>query len=93
MYGFGDHPAPAFPRNRTLPAPRPPVRGEATVIVRRVAEPHSWTAVLLDVSEYEAMLQKIELLQDVAHGEVQIDGGQGIPHRRALELALERIGE
>lgn len=35
-------------------------------------------AVVLDVGEYEAMVEKIELLRDVRQGENQLDSGQGI---------------
>lgn len=49
-------------------------------------------AVLLDVSEYEKLLAKLELLQDVQAGENQIDAGQGISHAPARKKALERIG-
>ncbi len=48
-------------------------------------------AVLLAVSEYEKLLEKLELLQDVHTGEDQIDLGQGIPHGAARKKALERV--
>lgn len=48
-------------------------------------------AVLLDVSEYEKLLAKLELLQDIHAGENQIDGGQGITHSAARKKALGRI--
>lgn len=44
-------------------------------------------AILLDVSEYEKLLAKIELLQDVQTGESQIDGGYGITHSAARKKA------
>jgi len=50
-------------------------------------------AVLLDVSEYEKLLAKLELLQDIHIGEDQIDGGQGITQSAARKKALERIGK
>jgi len=49
-------------------------------------------AVLLDVSEYEKLLAKLELLQDVQIGERQIEGGRGISHATARKKALDRIG-
>lgn len=49
-------------------------------------------AVLLDVSEYEELLAKLELLQDVHTAEEQLDRGQGITHAAARKKALERIG-
>ena len=48
-------------------------------------------AVLLDVSEYEKLLAKLELLQDVHTAESQIDNGRGISHTEARKKALERI--
>ena len=49
-------------------------------------------AVLLDVSEYEKLLAKLELLQDIHTGEDQIDSGEGIAHSVARKKALKRIG-
>ncbi len=48
-------------------------------------------AVLLDVSEYEKLLAKLDLLQDVHVAEDQIDSGEGISHRATRKKALERI--
>lgn len=50
-------------------------------------------AVLLDVSEYEKLLAKLELLQDVHTAEEQLDSGRGITHAAARKKALERIGK
>jgi prevent-host-death family protein len=49
-------------------------------------------AVLIDVSEYEKLLAKLELLQDIHTAESQIDSGYGISHSAARKKALERIG-
>ena len=35
-------------------------------------------AVVLDVEEYEAMVEQIELLRDVRQAEYELDSGQGI---------------
>ena len=48
-------------------------------------------AVLLDVGEYERMIERMELLEDVRVGEKQIVEGKGIPHNKALKLALQRV--
>ena len=48
-------------------------------------------AVLIDVAEFEAMSQRLELLEDIAAGESLIDMGKGISHDKALKTALERI--
>jgi len=48
-------------------------------------------AVLIDVAEFEAMSQRLELLEDIATGESQIDGGKSISHNEAQKMVLERI--
>jgi prevent-host-death family protein len=49
-------------------------------------------AVLLDAGEYEAMQEKIELLQDIQTSISQIEGGQGVNHGQARSKVLKRIG-
>jgi antitoxin YefM len=48
-------------------------------------------AVLLDAGEYEAMQERIELLQDIQTSMSQIEAGRGIEHDRAKVTALKRI--
>jgi prevent-host-death family protein len=48
-------------------------------------------AVLLDANEYEAMQEKMELLQDLQTSINQVEGGQGIEHRDAKATVLKRI--
>ena len=48
-------------------------------------------AVLLDVAVYEAMQDKIELLEDVQTSVAQLDAGAGIEHHKAQARILERI--
>jgi len=50
-------------------------------------------AVLLDVGEYEAMQEKIELLSDVQISISQIENGEGTPHNNAKELILKKISK
>ena len=50
-------------------------------------------AVLLDVAEYEAMQEKIELLEDMQTAMAQIDSGAGIEHGEAKASLLARIGK
>ena len=50
-------------------------------------------AVLLDVGEYEAMQEKIELYEDLEVAVAQIDSGKGISHDDAKEKVLKRISE
>lgn len=48
-------------------------------------------AVLIDVIEYEKILEKIELLEDINTAEKQIDDGLGDEHDIALQNVLEKI--
>ena len=50
-------------------------------------------AVLLDVAEYEAMLEKIELLQDIQASIGQIKNGKGVPNSRAKKIISENIAQ
>ncbi|MBD3385396.1 type II toxin-antitoxin system prevent-host-death family antitoxin [candidate division KSB1 bacterium] len=47
-------------------------------------------AILLDVSEYEALLQKIELLSDIQLAEKQLEEGLGINHKDAKKKSMSR---
>jgi len=49
------------------------------------------TAVMLDVSEYENLLEKIELLTDIQIAETQLQKGEGYSHQDAKAKILERI--
>jgi len=48
-------------------------------------------AVLLDVYEYEAMQEKLELLTDLQSSLNQLENGQGIAHEDAKEKVLKRV--
>ena len=48
-------------------------------------------AVLLDAGEYEAMQERIEVLQDIQTSISQIESGQGIDHDHARGSVLKRI--
>ena len=48
-------------------------------------------AVILDVSEYESLLEQLELLRDVQLGEAQIKEGRGVSHEEARKQILESI--
>jgi antitoxin YefM len=48
-------------------------------------------AVLLDVYEYEAIQEKLELLTDVQASLNQLENGQGIAHEAAKEKILQRV--
>ena len=47
--------------------------------------------VLLNVSEYERMLEEIELLREIRTAEEQLDNGEGMPHKEAKADVLNRM--
>jgi prevent-host-death family protein len=48
-------------------------------------------AVLLDVNEFEAMQEKIELLQDLQTSISQLENGGGIENNAAKAIVLKRV--
>lgn len=50
-------------------------------------------AVLLDVDEYENLLERIELLEDIQTAETQIEKGRGVEHEKARARVMKRIGK
>jgi prevent-host-death family protein len=48
-------------------------------------------AVILDVEEYESMLNKIEILQDIQLADKQIKEGKGVEHEDAKKQVLKNI--
>ena len=48
-------------------------------------------AVLVDVREYEALLEKVEILQDIHLAESQLEEGRGVSHESAKKEVLKRI--
>ena len=48
-------------------------------------------AVLLDIYEYEAIQEKLELLTDVQTSLNQLANGQGVAHEDAKEKVLKRV--
>ena len=49
-------------------------------------------AVLLDVNEYEGIIERIELLEDIQTAEKQLKKGKGIGHEKAKAQVLKKIG-
>ena len=49
------------------------------------------TAVLLDINEYERLLDRAELAEDVRVAEAQLDRGEGVPHDVAREQILSLL--
>ncbi len=50
-------------------------------------------AVLVDVQEFEAMQEKIELLSDLQSSLNQLEKGEGVSHSDARNLLLKRISK
>jgi len=50
-------------------------------------------AVILDVAEYEKIVEKIELLSDIELAESQIEKGQGLSHDKAKSQILNRLNK
>lgn len=48
-------------------------------------------AVLLGVDEYERLVERAELLDDIATAEMQIDRGEGVEHQAARAEVLRRL--
>ena len=51
------------------------------------------SAILIDVKEYQSLLDKIEILQDIQLAEQQVSEGKGISHADAKKLVLERLSK
>lgn len=49
------------------------------------------TVVILDVAEYERILEKIEILSDIELAETQLADGQGINHEQAKSRIIKRL--
>ena len=47
-------------------------------------------AVVLDVAEYEKILEKMELFSDIELAESQLENGQGLSHAEAKSHILSR---
>lgn len=48
-------------------------------------------AVLLDVGEYEALIEKSEVLQDIHTAERQLEEGKGLDHEEAKSRVLKSL--
>ena len=48
--------------------------------------------VLLDVGEFEAMQEKIELLEDIQTSLAQLQHNEGVNHQDARKEVLKRLG-
>jgi antitoxin YefM len=50
-------------------------------------------AVVLDIREFEAMRERLALLEDITRAEAQLAAGKGIPHEEAKARILKRVDE
>lgn len=50
-------------------------------------------AVVLDVQEYERLLEEVELLRDVHAAEQELEAGGGLPHEEAKAQIRSRLGQ
>jgi prevent-host-death family protein len=48
-------------------------------------------AVLLGAADYEALVDEVELLRDIALAERQIDAAEGIPHEDVVQRLTDRM--
>ena len=49
-------------------------------------------AVLLDVAEYEAMREQIELLRDIQLATTQLENGEEVSHQEARRQVIDSMG-
>jgi antitoxin YefM len=50
-------------------------------------------AVLLDIAEYEAMQEKIEILEEIQQAEIQLASGQGVNNADARTQVLAQLNK
>lgn len=75
-------------------------RAEATTCIKHIHDTKrpmvitqrgKGVAVLLDINEYEALQEKIDVLQDIYNAEMQIESGKTISHVKARKNILKRL--
>ncbi len=50
------------------------------------------SAVLLNVSDYENMVDTIELLQEINRSRQEIEDKEGVPHNKVIESLKNKLG-
>ena len=50
-------------------------------------------AVLLGVAEYEGLMHKMEVLEDIQMAEAQLEQGKGLGHAQALKRVLAKVAK
>lgn len=48
-------------------------------------------AVILDVDEYEALVDEVELVRDIREARAELERGEGIPHDEVIRELRSRI--
>jgi len=48
-------------------------------------------AVVLDVEEYEALIDELELVRDIRQSKAELARGEGIPHEQVVEELRARL--
>lgn len=75
-------------------------RANAASIIQKVKKDHrpvvitqhgKGSAILLDVTDYEEMVDTIEMLQEVNQARRELDQGKGVPHQSAMKSVRERL--
>ena len=75
-------------------------RAEATACIKHIhntkrpmiiTQRGKGVAVLLDINEYEALQEKINVLQDIYKAERQIESGKTVSHVKAKRNILNRL--
>jgi PHD/YefM family antitoxin component YafN of YafNO toxin-antitoxin module len=51
------------------------------------------SAVLMDVHEYEQLIEKLELLQEIKVAETQLDQNQGVSHKKKVHPFVKTVSE
>lgn len=51
------------------------------------------SAVLMDVADYENMIETIELLQEINQARQELDAGKGIPHDEVMDSLREQLNQ
>ena len=77
-------------------------RANAASIIEKVKKDHrpvvitqhgKGSAILLDVTDYEEMVDTIEMLKEVNQARRELDQGKGIPHDEAMKSVRERLNQ
>lgn len=51
------------------------------------------SAVLMDVADYENMIETIELLQEINQARQELEDGKGIPHDEVMDSLREQLNQ